>query len=1231
MRYLSKIIFIESANIKYSVVNVDGNVHFIGTQGVGKSTILRALLFFYNANQQKLGIPLGKKSFVDFYFPYQNSFVIYEVVRETGQFCVLAFKSQGRVCFRFIDTNFDRKFFVDNEGSIFETWDKIKLAFDKDINYTRKIDSYEDYRNILYGNSQGLGAEFRKYSILESKQYQNIPRAIQHVFLNYKVESDFIKDTIIKSLNEEEIKIDLSNYSHHLKDFDTQLSDIRKWTDKTKGGEIVVRRQAETIITTFSAIKFIEREKQQLAGELFWQFNEIKNQLPKTSEKLDREESKKTLFTIKVQNIEKKFQVKKEKITAEINVYENKLKEAKSKADEYSEMNIESIIKRVNKKFDLEIEKEDLAKQKELLESRFIDINQKYEAQITQLANQLSAFDNLKQTEIVIFKKDLFQFKESVTKEYEKLFEEIRKQNQEKLQLARNLIDEKKTTLGGLQIQRVKTEHKRFYEIEIENGEKDIIIFTEKIRIAKSEIKQSNDETETIKKQWELEKEKIEVAFSNKKEKLIEQISNLNVKINSINEKIENSKDSLYDWLNREYPNWEKTIGKVIDEENILFKSGLSPAKSSKSDSSFYGINLDLNEINKSVKTIADYEKDKFEFNTQIESIQRNISIFIDELSVDLENLKRKFQPKINKCKESIRNNEYAIEQNIKRADESRVSLSELISKAGIDKKTELDNIEKEIDKTSSEKLDADNVAKDIENGIKKQVENKKKEKDKKIEGEEKRVSESITEILLTIKEKIDETKKKTDTLKAEQKKELDTKGADTVKISNFEKLIIELKLELDFIETNRDKVSDYNKDKRELFDKVDHFKNQKTILESQLGNEQTKHNLEKQKLFDEIEFHKTEIENLKHQIAAIQEDLDEYETFKITDCFNSIIETSPEPMEENQTNKRCKIIISELNDKYYSGIKRFTELQEAINKFTGNFSNQNIFKFKTNLVEQNEYFTFSEELKEFVEEDKISLYEKRVNELFADIIKQVGKETTELLSKEGEIQTVIGHINKDFVKRNFAGVIKSIELRVVESENKIVHLLTEIKKFNDENINDLGESNLFSTSEQIREVKNKKAIGLLTQLVKEILDYKHNDINLSDSFELEFKIIENENDTNWVQNLANVGSDGTDVLVKAMINIMLLNVFKEGATKNRFKDFRLHCMMDEIGKLHPENVRGILKFANDRNINLINSSPQSFDALAYRYTYKLAKQNDSQDGKPITIINRLITNNRER
>ena len=82
----------------------------------------------------------------------------------------------------------------------------------------------------------------------------------------------------------------------------------------------------------------------------------------------------------------------------------------------------------------------------------------------------------------------------------------------------------------------------------------------------------------------------------------------------------------------------------------------------------------------------------------------------------------------------------------------------------------------------------------------------------------------------------------------------------------------------------------------------------------------------------------------------------------------------------------------------------------------------------------------------------------------------------------------------------------------------------------------------------------------------------------------------------------------------------MLLNVFKDRAAKKQKDDFILHCMMDEIGKLHPNNVKGILKFANDRNIYLINSSPTSYNAIDYKYTYLLSK-----DTKNATIVKRLV------
>ena len=294
------------------------------------------------------------------------------------------------------------------------------------------------------------------------------------------------------------------------------------------------------------------------------------------------------------------------------------------------------------------------------------------------------------------------------------------------------------------------------------------------------------------------------------------------------------------------------------------------------------------------------------------------------------------------------------------------------------------------------------------------------------------------------------------------------------------------------------------------------------------------------------------------------------------------------------------------------------TDLQEAVNKFVGNFQEKNLFSFKTKFISRNDYFEFADNLKEFIENDKIVEYKKRVEERFAHIIQRIGKETNELISREGEISQVVNEINKDFEVRNFVGAIKKMELRTEKSSSTIFQLLVEIKNFNTENTFELGSPNLFSTVGQ--ENKNEKAISYLRQLSKEMVNSGLKQVLLSDSFELQFKIVENDNDTGWVEKLTNVGSEGTDTLVKAMINIMLLNVFKERSTRKSKIDFSLHCMMDEIGKLHPNNVKGILKFANDRNILLINSSPTSYNASDYKYTYILLK-----DSKNKTTVKRLV------
>lgn len=109
MKHLNKIIFINSANIPYAEISVDGNVHFTGTQGVGKSTVLRALLFFYNADKHRLGIQQGQKTFDEFYFRQSNSHILYEVMRDNGAYTILVSRYQGRASWRFIDAPYQRE------------------------------------------------------------------------------------------------------------------------------------------------------------------------------------------------------------------------------------------------------------------------------------------------------------------------------------------------------------------------------------------------------------------------------------------------------------------------------------------------------------------------------------------------------------------------------------------------------------------------------------------------------------------------------------------------------------------------------------------------------------------------------------------------------------------------------------------------------------------------------------------------------------------------------------------------------------------------------------------------------------------------------------------------------------------------------------------------------------------------------------------------------------------
>jgi len=1215
MRYLSKIIFINSAQIKYAEVNLDGNVHFIGTQGVGKSTLLRSVLFFYNADSLGLGIPKQKASYVDYYFKHNNSYIIYEVVREDGKFCVVSYKSQHKVCFRFISGEYKQHYFVNANGHVPDSWDEIaaKLDSNKIFYSKRKIDEYKEYRDIIYGNTADKKHEYRRYSILESKDYQQVPKTIQNVFLNSKMEAEFIKQTIILSLDND-VRIDLNQYAHHLNDFETQLNDIRKFKMPS------TTSQAENIAKLYIAIRHLDREKIHIAKELAWAVNKNEQDEPVVLERLKTQKEKVDVFIKKQKRAKELFDEKATKISGDIRVQQENLKKARALNDEYTQKNITQILETVEQKTDFEREQGNLIDEKNLLSIQFQDLEVKYQALLNALENQFNDYSNGKIAERNRVNDDFLTFKDITNKEFSKKITDLREAHKQAIEFLRTDWEAKKKNTNTLEINKERIKHTRFFEEEILKLEQELQTIQNKIRQLPIDKNNAGEQIKTIQKQWELDEQNLQKNFERDKEKIDVQLTDLNAKITNIESYINNKKDSLYGWLNENYPEWDKTIGKVIDEKDVLFSSSLNPRITERSES-FYGIQIDLSEVNKTVKTVADYESDKKSLSIQIQDLKQSISDLSQQMEVDSDKLKKKYQPKIREQKDLIREIDYNLEQSKNKQSETSIKLNELKAMAQSELTRQLEMVDANIAEAVENAKVAEQKVRIAEEESNKAIKAKERERDKIIEAEK----DSKDKILIEIEAAIKSKRTEVDTQKAEiqnrKNKELSDKGADTKRLNEIDTKLKEIDSKLGFIENNRTLVERYRYDKEQYLDKVNDFKQQKLQLDKQFELESSKYEKQHKEITAELSDIQLIINELDNQMRLILEDISLFNEFRDNDCFKSIIDYFGKPNLNLPTEKRVKNLIDEFKTIHYEKLrKRKDDLRDTATEFLGKFSENNIFKFKKVIPSENDLLVFAEMLSDFVEERKIERIEKEVNERFALIVSTIGTETSNLLAQSGEIQKIITKINNDFIGRESigAGVIKKIELRVEDSKNEIVQLLIMIKKFNDENAMEFGVSNLFSSGNQDK--KNKDAVELLKQFVKKINDVKRDYITLSDSFELKFRIEENQNDTGWVEKLSNVGSEGTDTLVKAMVNIMLLNVFKDSVSK-RFKDFRLHCMMDEIGKLHPTNVRGILKFANDRNILLINGSPIENDALAFSRIYKLHK-----DAESITKVNLILT-----
>lgn len=1213
MRALRKIIFVNSAHIRYAEVRLDGNVHFIGTQGVGKSTLLRAILFFYNADKLHLGIPKEMKSYDEFYLPHANSYIVYEVEHEHGPFCVLTFRSSGRACYRFIDAAYRKEWLIDDRGDVTADSKVIRERLGG-ASMSKIIDRYEQYRDILYGNKQAVGKEFARFQLMESNRYQNIPRSIQNVFLNSRLDANFIKDIIIRSMSEEEANIDLGYYRRQVADFGQEYKDISCWYKLNQKGESIVRTQAENVVKTYRELLFMKQQIEELCGELKYAVRVSKERLPLVVKKIDEIIEEENRQKRLINEIQQKYDSEKTNLNQQQGVVNEDLKRLKERRELYATQKIEDLLKRYEQEHVLKVKLEESKARLTELTARFNDVTGKFKVLCQGVKNGLENYRLSQNNRIFTLGQEKQKAEERMFNEHTEQRKNIEAAFAEKLTVAYNAIDLLKNEKSELEKEMLKLKFSQPYKEETDalNKEANSLAFREKELnglIATTEAKINQLQTEYDKQEAEI------TADSKKKiDAKQQEMDEVAAKIAEINSLLNRTKGSLYEWLEENKRDWEQNIGKVVNEESVLYQTGLHPQKDD--GTSLFGVKLDLIDLPLSVRKPTQLKEERDELELKLRSLQTDKKALTEQQEKLMNELKRRVAPKMRELREQKSYHETELRVIPQKQKALKLKQEDYAAKAQQEKEERAKLLNTRLQEVALRRTAADTNLDKIQAEKQKQLtaEDKRyqKAKDENIRLHEQRVAE----IKADIKQQEKKAEEQLLLLQQQENEELRGRGADTRIVDECKNLIKATEDELKFIDDHRRIVFDFQRDRESLFNREDEFKAKKKLINDKLQQLNEKYNQRKQKHNEALASLGKELAERKDEKRLLDENLQKAERFTHDEnlCPPMLAEA-----QERQTLRTPGQAVDELTGIIVSRQKSQDKLKSAVNVFKGNFTAKNTFNFRTELALDEDYLDFANNLEDFLVYNKIEEFRRRTSERYVDILGRVSKEMGDLTRHESDVDKVIHDINNDFRERNFAGVIKLIALQPVPSADKMVLLMKRIKDFHDDNQYTMGELNLFSSAN--RDEVNQKAVGHLLDLMKSLVDNpQRRYLTLSDLFLLQFRIVENDNDTGWVDKLSHVGSEGTDTLVKAMINIMLINVFK-GKVSRKFGDFRIHCMMDEIGKLHPQNVKGILDFANARNILLINSSPTTYNVSDYRYTYLLSKDSKSQ-----TVVNPLIS-----
>lgn len=602
MSHLLRIIMINGHLEGVVELDLQGHSNICGTNASGKTTLQRLIPVFYGEYPNKV-VPKTRKKFDQFYLPYANSYLVYEYRRETGETCmaVLTRKPDDGVQYRFVAAAYQAELFLKTEEngtiSALDYHGFSSHLRQQKINFSHKIDSTSDYRAIIqndFSSNRQSRQEVNKlkqlalsYSLAQHR-LRHIEKLVSAVHAK-EGKMDTLK-TMLAAIFEED---GISLPSTHIKN-----THVHQWVKQV--------RQAKLLDILQEKLAIIDDESQRLqqVEATLWQLHPqlIQNEKEQQTASADfeqqlaacREQLKQSKLLYESQRDELNLQISRHQTDLATTTAE--LDDIEKRHQDFLDRDMETLAYHI----------EQLPQQRTLLSEKSTHKRQllnsidnstsEFDSQLLQLAQRVRENENKLRSQIEQQRELQTQCKAQQEQEEQSL----RQQQQSQLDSIRQQAEQH---IHALSAQSATLAERLKHNLVDTESQQELELAEALLESLQDAVHSETDWINTLYKQQQSAQQQQQNQLK-ALEQQTQQRQQAEQDYFAIKQQLEPKAGSLRAYLQQHYPQWQYSIGKVL-QPALLERSDLAPYISEQNSDLILRLGIDLDLIN-----VPDFARD---------------------------------------------------------------------------------------------------------------------------------------------------------------------------------------------------------------------------------------------------------------------------------------------------------------------------------------------------------------------------------------------------------------------------------------------------------------------------------------------------------------------------------------------------------------------------------------------------------------------------------------------